>query len=91
MAASQKAGWAVSPVSGISAGGGVGTGVGTGAGAGGVGSAERGARQKSYDEAVREKAYLEKCYSEAAPRAEAIARRTLQKVMKKVGYLPQKG
>ena len=47
--------------------------------------------QKRYNELIRDKAYLEKCYSEAAPRAEAIARRTLQKVMKKVGYLPQKG
>ena len=47
--------------------------------------------QKRYNELIRDKVYLEKCYSEAAPRAEAIARRTLQKVMKKVGYLPQKG
>ena len=48
--------------------------------------------QKRYSELIGDKAYLEKCYSEAAPRAEAIARRTLQKVMKKVGYLPvQKG
>ena len=47
--------------------------------------------QQRYNELIRDKAYLEKCYSEAAPRAEAIARRTLQKVMKKVGYLPQKG
>lgn len=48
--------------------------------------------QKRYNELIGDKAYLEKCYSEAAPRAEAIARRTLQKVMKKVGYLPvQKG
>lgn len=53
--------------------------------------AELGPIQKRYNELIRDKAYLEKCYSEAAPRAEAIARRTLQKVMKKVGYLPQKG
>lgn len=45
--------------------------------------------QARYNELVKDKAYLEKCYSEAAPRAEAIARRTLQKVMKKVGYLPR--
>ena len=47
--------------------------------------------QQRYNELITDKAYLEKCYSEAAPRAGAIARRTLQKVMKKVGYLPQKG
>ena len=44
--------------------------------------------QARYNEFVKDKSYLEKCYSEAAPRAEAIARRTLQKAMKKVGYLP---
>lgn len=44
--------------------------------------------QTRYNELIKDKAYLEKCYSEAAPRAEAIARRTLQKVMKKAGYLP---
>ena len=44
--------------------------------------------QARYNEFVKDKAYLEKCYSEAAPRAEAIARRTLQKAMKKVVYLP---
>ena len=44
--------------------------------------------QARNNEFVKDKAYLEKCYSEAAPRAEAIARRTLQKAMKKVGYLP---
>ena len=44
--------------------------------------------QARYNELIKDKAYLEQCYSEAAPRAEAIARRTLQKVMKKVGYLP---
>lgn len=44
--------------------------------------------QARYNELMKDKAYLEKCYTEAAPRAEAIARRTLSKVMKKVGYLP---
>ena len=44
--------------------------------------------QTRYNEFIKDKAYLEKCYSEAAPRAEAIARRTLQKAMRKVGYLP---
>ncbi len=44
--------------------------------------------QTRYKALVQDKAYLEKCYSEAAPRAEAIARRTLHKAMKKVGYLP---
>lgn len=44
--------------------------------------------QQRYNALIGDKAFLEKCYSEAAPRAEAIARRTLGKVMKKVGYLP---
>ena len=44
--------------------------------------------QARYNELMKDKAYLEKCYTEAAPRAEAIARRTLSKVMRKVGYLP---
>ncbi len=44
--------------------------------------------QERYNELMKDKAYLEKCYTEAAPRAEAIARRTLSKVMRKVGYLP---
>ena len=44
--------------------------------------------QARYNELMKDKAYIEKCYTEAAPRAEAIARRTLSKVMRKVGYLP---
>lgn len=44
--------------------------------------------QARYNALIADKAYLEQCYTEAAPRAEAIARRTLQRVMKKVGYLP---
>jgi len=44
--------------------------------------------QARYNELMKDKAYLEKCYTKAAPRAEAIARRTLSKVMRKVGYLP---
>ena len=32
--------------------------------------------QARYNELMKDKAYLEKCYTEAAPRAEAIARRT---------------
>ena len=44
--------------------------------------------QQRYRELLADRAYLEKCFAENAPRAEAIARRTLRKVMKKVGFLP---
>lgn len=44
--------------------------------------------QEEYQRLMEDKACLEKCYSENAPKAQAIARKTLQKVMKKVGYLP---
>lgn len=46
--------------------------------------------QERFREISADKAYLEQCYSENAPKAQAIARRTLQKVMKKIGYLPVK-
>ncbi len=43
--------------------------------------------QEKYAQLQKDKAYLENCWHEAAPKAEAVARRTLQKVMRKVGYL----
>ena len=44
--------------------------------------------QERYRNLIADKAYLEQCYRENAPKAQAIARRTLSKVMKKSGYLP---
>ena len=44
--------------------------------------------QARYRELMQDKGYLEKCYSENAPKAQAIARKTLAKAMKKIGYLP---
>ena len=44
--------------------------------------------QERYQQIIGDKAYLEQCYKENAPKAQRIARKTLQKVMKKVGYLP---
>lgn len=44
--------------------------------------------QSRYNALIADKAYLESCYTGAAPRAAAVARRTLQKVMKKTGFLP---
>ena len=46
--------------------------------------------QVEYKKLIADKSYLEKCYSENAPKAEAIARKTLAKVMKKIGFLPIK-
>ena len=43
--------------------------------------------QERYNQLIADKAYLEQCYKDNAPKAERIARKTLQKVMKKVGYL----
>ena len=44
--------------------------------------------QEEFARLMNDKAYLEKCYSENAPKAAAIARKTLSKVMRKIGYLP---
>ncbi|MFR5902867.1 MAG: tryptophan--tRNA ligase, partial [Neglectibacter timonensis] len=41
--------------------------------------------QERYRNLIADKAYLEQCYRENAPKAQAIARRTLSKVMKKIG------
>ena len=43
--------------------------------------------QERYQQLIGDKAYLEQCYRDNAPKAEHIARKTLQKVMKKIGYL----
>ena len=40
-----------------------------------------------FDQLMADKAYLEECYQEGAQRAEAISRRTLAKVYKKVGFI----
>lgn len=44
--------------------------------------------QDEFNRIVADKTYIEKCYTENAPKAEYIARKTLSKVMKKVGYVP---
>lgn len=43
--------------------------------------------QERFKALMNDKAYLEKCYQEGAQKAETIARRTLDKAMKKIGYL----
>ena len=43
--------------------------------------------QEKFQQLIADKAYLEQCYRENAPKAQAIASRTLSKVMKKIGYL----
>ena len=43
--------------------------------------------QEKYNMYISDKAQLEKIYKEGAEKAEYVARRTLQKVMKKVGYV----
>ena len=44
--------------------------------------------QAEYQRLLAEKAYVEKCYTEGAERARRMAHRTLQKVYKKIGFLP---
>lgn len=44
--------------------------------------------QERYAELIKDKAYLEKCYTESAQKASYIAQKTLSKVMRKVGFLP---
>ena len=41
--------------------------------------------QERFRQFISDKAYLEQCYKDNAPKAQRIARKTLQKVMKKVG------
>ncbi len=43
--------------------------------------------QKRFTELMNDKAYLEQCYRENAEKAHCMARKTLRKAMKKVGYL----
>ena len=43
--------------------------------------------QENYRRLSADKSYIESCYRENAPKAEAIARKTLSKVMRKVGFL----
>lgn len=43
--------------------------------------------QQKVKELLSDKAYLEQCYHDNAPKAQAIARKTLRKVMKKIGYV----
>lgn len=43
--------------------------------------------RERYDELMKDPAYLEACYRKGAERAEQLARRTLDKVYKKIGYI----
>ena len=45
--------------------------------------------QARYADFVKNKDHLEKCYTESAQKALAISSRTLNKVMKKVGFIPK--
>jgi tryptophanyl-tRNA synthetase len=45
--------------------------------------------QERYAQYMKDKDYLEKCYTESAQKALAISSRTLNKVMKKVGFIPR--
>ena len=44
--------------------------------------------RENYDRLIADKAYLEQCYTEGAAKAAHFAGRTLDKVYKKVGFLP---
>ena len=43
--------------------------------------------QNKYKEFIADKAFLEKCYKESAQKALYISNKTLNKVMKKVGFV----
>lgn len=45
--------------------------------------------QESYKELINNKDYLEKVYKEGAEKAEYMARKTLRKVYKKIGFIPR--
>ncbi len=47
--------------------------------------------QKRYAEYIKDRGYLEKCWTYGAEKAYAISIRTLRKVMKKIGFLPPTG
>ena len=42
--------------------------------------------REEYERILGDKAYIEKCAAEGADKARAIARRTVRRVMKKVGF-----
>lgn len=44
--------------------------------------------REKFNEYINNRDFLEQCYADGAQKAEAIARKTLRKVMKKVGFLP---
>lgn len=46
--------------------------------------------QKEYEKYYGDKAYLEECFRDNAEKASRIARKTVSKVMRKIGYLPMK-
>ncbi|MBE6731849.1 MAG: tryptophan--tRNA ligase [Ruminococcaceae bacterium] len=46
--------------------------------------------QEKYNQIITDKAYLEACFADNAMKAERIARKTVSKVMKKVGYIINK-
>ena len=43
--------------------------------------------QEKYSEYINDKAYLKECYTKGAQKAQAISQRTLDKVMKKIGFV----
>ena len=43
--------------------------------------------QMRFNELIKDKAYLESCYKNGAEKATAVSQRTLNKVMKKVGFI----
>ena len=45
--------------------------------------------RESYDRYMRDKAYLEECYRRGAQMAERISQRTLDKVYRKIGFIPR--
>ena len=44
--------------------------------------------REEYERLMADKGYLESCYREGAEKARAISQRTLDKVYKKIGFLP---
>ena len=46
--------------------------------------------QERFSQLISDKEYLEQCYTEGAQQALSISIRTLNKVMKKIGFLPKK-
>ena len=43
--------------------------------------------QEKYDQYIQDKAYLKECYEKSADTARKISQRTLDKAMKKVGFV----